>query len=588
LLLVGNKTVINATLTPPEAGNVTFTSSDKNIVTVDNQGNIIAVGEGTAAITVSFAGDKKYLAAENKTINVSVQKVNTAMDISAGEITEGENATISVTLPSDATGNVTAKINGKTYTSQVKNGKATITIPNLSSGNYTVPVTYSGDNKYKSTSKNTNINVNKANATMTVDAPAITVGENATVTVTLPEDATGNVTAKINGKTYTSPISKGKTTITVPGLTENATAVINYPGDDKYNPAMTSVNITVNKNTVTINAPDVTKYYTGPERFVVNITDSKGTPLSNKNVTIVINGRSYNKVTDENGTVSLGLNLNSGVYNVISTVDNQTVISLVTILPTVNATDVVKMYKNATQYYATFRDSEGKYLADGTTVKFNINGVFYERKVSGDKGLAKLNINLPPGEYVITATNPVTGENAANKVTVLATLVENRDITKYYKNSTQYTVKVLDANGNPVGAGKTVTFNINGVMYQRQTNESGIAKLNINLPPGEYTITASYEGYNVANNITVLPVLSASDLKMKYMDGSTFNATLLDGQGKPYAGQNVTFNINGVFYPKNTGPDGIARLAINLPAGEYIITSTFNGLNAANKVTITP
>ena len=89
--------------------------------------------------------------------------------------------------------------------------------------------------------------------------------------------------------------------------------------------------------------------------------------------------------------------------------------------------------------------------------------------------------------------NPKTGENAANKVTVLPTIVENRDITKYYKNATQYTVKVLGADGNPVGAGKTVTFNINGIMYQRQTNESGIAKLNINLPPGDYVITASYE-----------------------------------------------------------------------------------------------
>ena len=73
---------------------------------------------------------------------------------------------------------------------------------------------------------------------------------------------------------------------------------------------------------------------------------------------------------------------------------------------------------------------------------------------------------------------------------------------------------------------------------------------------------------------------------MSYRDGSKFEAKILDGQGKPYAGQSVTFNINGVFYKKVTGDDGIARLSINLIAGEYIITSTYNGLNAANKVTI--
>ena len=97
----------------------------------------------------------------------------------------------------------------------------------------------------------------------------------------------------------------------------------------------------------------------------------------------------------------------------------ETVDSVVTILSTVNGTDVVKMYRNGTQYYATFLDSEGKYLADGTKVQFNINDVMYDRKVSGDKGLARLNINLAQGEYIITAMNPVTGDKTSNNITVL-------------------------------------------------------------------------------------------------------------------------------------------------------------------------
>ena len=90
----------------------------------------------------------------------------------------------------------------------------------------------------------------------------------------------------------------------------------------------------------------------------------------------------------------------------------------------------------------------------------------------------------------------------------------------------------------------------------------------------------------MSNTIKVLSVLEANDLVMKYKDGSKFEAKILDGQGRPYAGQTVTFNINGVFYTKTTEADGIARLNINLPAGEYIITSMYNGLNVANKVTI--
>jgi hypothetical protein len=244
------------------------------------------------------------------------------------------------------------------------------------------------------------------------------------------------------------------------------------------------------------------------------------------------------------------------------------------------------MYRNGTQYYATFKDSEGKYLKDGTTVNFNINGVMYERKVSGDKGLAKLNINLPEGKYIITAINPETTEMAANNITVLSSLTENRDITKYYRNGTQYTVKLLGADGKAVGAGETVKFNINGVFYERTTNESGIAKLSINLPEGDYVITAEYNGCKVANNITVLPVLSAKDISMKYRDGTKFVATLVDGQGKAYAHQTVQFNINGILYNRITDSAGQAKLNINLMAGEYIITSNFNGYNIANKITI--
>ena len=138
-----------------------------------------------------------------------------------------------------------------------------------------------------------------------------------------------------------------------------------------------------------------------------------------------------------------------------------------------------------------------------------------------------------------------------------------------------------------VGAGVAVRFNINGIFYTRKTDENGTAALDINLPPRTYVITAEYNGLRASNTITVKSVLSTSDLTMRYLDGSQFKAKLLDGQGRPYPNQNITFNINGRLYKKLTNDEGIAALDIRLLPGEYIITSSFNGLNAANKVTIT-
>ncbi|WP_407416181.1 hypothetical protein [Methanobrevibacter sp.] len=38
------------------------------------------------------------------------------------------------------------------------------------------------------------------------------------------------------------------------------------------------------------------------------------------------------------------------------------------------------------------------------------------------------------GKYIVTVINPVTGENTANNITVISRIIENRDITKYFRN----------------------------------------------------------------------------------------------------------------------------------------------------------
>ena len=617
-------------LPDPEKKNLTI-KSDADPITVGENATVIVTGlenasgdvsvivdgkiftapirNGETAITVSgitenvtayvdYVGDENYNPASDS-VNITVNpapkpvKKNLTVHANAEPITVGEDANVIVAGLKDATGDVSLIVNGKTYTSPIRNGEASVIVSGLKE-NSVGQVLYPGDDNYNNASASVVIVVNplpdpgKKNLTIKAGALPITVGENVIVKVTGLEGATGDVSVIVDGKIFTAPIRDGEASVSVSGITENVTAYVDYVGDDNYNPASTAVKITVKPRenaTICIDAPDVTKYFKGSERFVVTVTDYKGNPLVNKSVAIVINGVKYERTTDANGTCSIALNLPANVYNVNTTVDNATTNSVVTILTTVNGTDLVKVFKNATQYYATFRNSEGKYLAEGSVVRFNINGVMYDRKVAAN-GLAKLNINLGQGKYIITAINPATGEMSSNNITVISKIIENSDLTKYYRNATQYAVKIIGDDGKAVGAGESVTFNINGVFYTRQTNASGIVKLNINLQPGDYIITAEYKNCRVSNNVRVLPVLTAKDLVKKYGTKDQFVATLVDGQGKPYPKQTVTFNINGVFYSRVTESSGQAKLNINLMAGEYIITSTYNGCNIANKITI--
>lgn len=399
----------------------------------------------------------------------------------------------------------------------------------------------------------------------------------------LPNSATGTVTFTLAGKSHNVTLVNGTATLTVSDLDYGTyTVKTTYSGDKNYEASdAEDISFTISK---TISAPDLEKYYKGPERFVVTLKGIDAKPIADGKVKITINGQVYERTTDSTGTASMAINLPAGDYKADVEYGEEKVTSSVRIKSTLEGNDLTKMFRNASQYYIKVLDSNGNPLS-GQKVKFNINGVFYERDINAS-GIARLNINLEPKTYTITAENPSNGEMYSNTITVKPTIIENRDLTKYYRNDSQYIIKVLDDQGNPVKAGVSVEFNINGVFYTRQSDSTGHVKMNINLQPGNYVITAIYNGMMVSNNVRVLSILSGKDIVMEYKDGTRYEATLLDGQGRRYAGQTVQFNINGVLYDRETDANGVARLNINLGGGRYIITATYNQLSISNTITI--
>ena len=509
---VGDDAVIGIAVPNVDLGVVSVTVGDAiySVAVVDGKGSLTVSGlaSGSYDVVAKFAETDMYLASQaNATFAVS-KLVISSMDVDVKDIKVGDDAVISVALPEDATGNVTVNVNGKNYTAIVKYGVASVTVPNLANGTYSVSVFYNGDDTYMPMENSTKFTVSKvSDYNMTVDIADIIKGENATITVTVPKDGTGSVVVTINGTDYKGTVTNGTAKVIIPGLDEGTYKVVTfYAGDAKYDSMIVNGTITVNKNTkTTLTMDDVVKYFKGAQNLTAKLVDAVGNPIANATVYFTVNGKVYAKTTDKNGTASMGIGLVpneykvNAVFNGTKDYDKATANATVTVKNTVFGNDTTLYFCNGTKYVAKFLDSNGKALAN-TTVKFNINGVFYTR-VTDENGTAGLGIRLNPKSYVITAYNPATGEERAN-------------------------------------------------------------------------------------NITVLPRLTAQDLSMKYLDGSTFNATLVDGQGKALAGANITFNVNGVFYHKTTNANGVASLNIRLMAGEYIITSMYDNCWASNKITI--
>lgn len=573
------------------------------IFSINGTNYTAGVVDGVAKISVYFDEVGDYVISANYKNNglyngsfvqktVSVTKTDVNLTAYIGDIVYGENPIVNINLTSVAgvnvTGDVVLTISGKKYIVNVVNALAVFEIPEmLDAGEYHIDVSYLGSEKYNAADGATDFTVAKKEITMnvTIDKDYRDI----TVNVNLSEKLDGNLTVLVNNTPYTLSYTNGTGSLILKNLTYGNYTINAVFTKDNYQTVNVSENVEINSIKTVLEAENVVMYYKDGTRFAVVLRDIYGNPLANMNVTISINGRNYVKQSDENGTASLGLNLESKNYTVVTTFGGNSKYfgtrsnNTVSILSTLLSKDIVKYYRNGTQFYATVLDFKGNPLAN-TTVMFNINGVFYN-KTTDENGTAKLNIWLRPGKYIITIFNLVTGEQAGNNVTVLSKIVENYDLVKYYKNASKFSVKILDSQGYPV-EGTIVTFNINGVFYYKETDSNGIASLAINLRPGKYVITTMYGQYDVGNNVTVLPTLQTSDLKMKYLDGSAFNARVVDGQGNPLANQIVTFNVNGVFYNKVTNDEGIASLNIRLMKGEYIITSIYNGFETGNTIKI--
>ena len=264
-------------------------------------------------------------------------------------------------------------------------------------------------------------------------------------------------------------------------------------------------NVTYSKSEDTrepvIYGEDLSMYYKNGSRYEVSIyQDGKLINSQNNDSKVIfnVNGVNYTKEL-VNGKASIGINLNPGNYTITTfyhyTDGLATKTNNIEVLSTIQANDVVKFFRNGTQYCVKFLDGCGSPLVNAS-VTFNINGVFY-KKQTDDNGMARLNINLFPGEYILTAIH-LNGEEKANIIKVLTT-ISAEDISLIENKSGVFVLKTHDGARN-------VSITINGVEYIVQTDNGGVATLNVSLSKGNHAVLSKNlnSGEEIFNTIYVM------------------------------------------------------------------------------------
>lgn len=218
-------------------GTLTYSSNNKNVVTVDKNGKVRITGSGNAIITITAAKTDKYQsAAKNVTIIVdkATQKITTSK--SAYTALVGDKA-FNINANSLGDGKLTYKSSNTKVVTVSSNGIVTI----KGAGKATITINAVATTKYNNATKNVTITINKITQKIACKKTSISkkikdksfkLGCSAKTTITYK--SSNKKVAIVSSKGVVSIKGKGKATITV---TAKSTA--------KYKSATKKITLTV-------------------------------------------------------------------------------------------------------------------------------------------------------------------------------------------------------------------------------------------------------------------------------------------------------------------------------------------------------
>lgn len=499
---VGEKALINITINKDVTGKLTVNDVEVAIANGTASYSISDLAAGTHNVSVKFAGDKYFNAAETN-VTVKVSKLPSEVKVTVGSaFNVGDSFTIAIANNTAAV----VTINNKTYA--VKDGKVDVDTTALDAGIYTVIASIAENDKYLASSDSKAFTISKRNADLTASASDITVGETAAINIAINKDITS---VKLGDKEVN--VVNGQAKYEIAGLASgNYTFAVSFDGNKYFNADEKTVAFKVNKVVYPENETPISKGNdTKTPTFSIDLpSDATG------NLTVTIGDKTSSEaLADGSATVKV-TGLRAGEYDATiaySGDDKYAPIvekANVTVKqdPRISAKDMTVQYYAGKYYGVVVYGEDGK-VVENATVDFYINGKLITTTLTDSKGIAKFKLNQAPMTNATVVTKAL-GVNVTKYLTIKRVLVLNKVTVKKSAPSLTLTAKILKVNGKYL-KGIWITFTFKKTKVRVQTDAKGVAKGVIpnsafkNLKVGsKVTYFATYGKDTVKQTVTVV------------------------------------------------------------------------------------
>lgn len=450
-------------------------------VLTDDEYTFISQQLGKYQIHVDYIVDGEIVGDDDYYIDVLPDEVNIPDDI-----VPNKTSTVSMNLPSDATGNITVNIYtyetdeegeetrvlNRTVTSEVIDGVASVDLPDdLDYDDYVLEVNYTGN-------KGNYYTEYYSSVVPYVNVPeSIAMGDGS-----LEFDAEGldgDVEVSVQGKTVNAKVVGGKVNMALPSSLSHGSGDVVIKYTDK-NGAQRSISKSIYvKNTVDVNVK-----YGGTVTSNLIVRAYLSNRFETGNVTVKLSNGVEKTAVIESGYATFDFGkLPYGTYAAEVTYNgndrtnavSKNVTVKVTYDPVIKASNA-KVYYHDGKYSIILKGYDGK-VAKGTYVVFKINGKTYKKVKTNSKGVATIKLSKAqiPKTYKITVT--ALGKSVTKKITVKQVLTLKT--VKVKKSAKKLVLTATLKKGKKAIKGKKITFKFNGKTYKAKTNKKGIAKVTV-------------------------------------------------------------------------------------------------------------